>query len=104
MPSLSTVCMDVCDYLCTKEAYTGELAEHCDCSVVSINRASKVLREAGAPLRLVRNSVNGVTEFYWQLDRELQPGEAEAYAAFVFLPKERAQKLLEVIQSAGKTT
>ena len=97
---IATVCMNVCDYLCIKEAYTGELAEHCECSVVTFNRASKLLRNAGAPLRLVRNSVDGVTEFYWRLDRKLVPGESEAFAAFVFLPEERAQKLLQVVQSA----
>ena len=101
---LSDICADVCDYLCTKDAYTGELADHCACAVVSINRATKLLRKAGAPLRLIRNSVNGITEFYWRLDRKLAPGEAEAFAAFVFLPEERAQKLLQVVQSAQKTS
>lgn len=98
-PRLSTICMEVCAYLCTKDAYTAELAEHCDCSTVSINRATKLLRNAGAPLRAVRNSVNGVTEFYWRLDRKIHPREAESYANFAFYPNNRAQAHLEFVQS-----
>lgn len=99
-PRLANICVAMCDYLNTKDAYIEELAEHCECSVPSIRRATHLLRNAGAPLRHVRNVQGQITEHYWRLDRKLKPGEAEAYATFVFLPEERAQKLLEVVQSA----
>ena len=103
-PNITLVCIKVCAYLNNKEAYMGELVEHCECAVVTVNRATKRLRNAGAPLRHVRHSVDGTIEHYWRLDRKLTPGEAEAFAVFASLPEESAQRLLKAVQAAPETS
>jgi hypothetical protein len=103
-PTLGEVCALVCEYLGTKDAYTGELVDHCECSEITFNRASQLLRKVGAPLRLIRNSVGGRTEFYWTLDRKLTQEEADAYGLFACCSEERAQRLLNMATTAAQGT
>ena len=91
----ANVCLGICDYLSRYDAHIDRLAQVCECSRPSVRRMLYFLRDIGAPLRPVKAWANGEQEHYWRLDRPLVGEEAEAYTAFLFLPKERAHRLLK---------
>ena len=99
---LSEVCVAVCHHLGSYDAHVEDIAGHCECSVPTVRRALTYLRGVGVPIQHIRHGDNGrglPTEHYWRLDRKLNPGEAGAYASFMFLPKAEAQQLLRLTQA-----
>jgi len=99
---LPEICVALCKHLGSYDASIEALAEHCECSVPSVRRALTHLRGVGVPIQHIRHGDNGrglPTEHYWRLDRKLNPGEAGAFASFMFLPEDEAQDLLALAQA-----
>ncbi len=98
------VCVAVCHYLGKYDAHIEVLADHCECSVMTIRRAIKHLQTVGVPIHHIRDNDTGnglPTEHYWRLDKKLTRAEVGAHVCFIFLPEEEAQDLLELAQHAG---
>lgn len=102
-PKLGHTCVSICKFLGDCDATTEVLVEHCECSANTVRRALRHLRDLGVPICTLRHNGDGPTEYYWHLDRKLEPGEAGAYVSFMFLPEDEAQALLSLASPAGDT-
>ena len=98
--AMIVTCVDVLRFLSKYNGSIEQMSVECSTSVHNVRRALNALREV-LPVQHVRYNEKKERVDYWQMERELQDGEAEAIAVSLFMFPEHARTLLKRARVAG---